>query len=86
MRGAGGPARDNATAEAFYFTVRVGYIHRHEFGTRAEARLEISTWIVNFSNLRRRHSARGPIPTRNQVVVVLLRLWRMWVMVGWVGG
>ena len=29
---------------------------RAPFATRAEARLKISTWIVDFYNLRRRHS------------------------------
>ncbi|WP_255349004.1 DDE-type integrase/transposase/recombinase [Micromonospora sp. ATCC 39149] len=37
-------------------TIKVEYIHRHRFTTRVEARLKISTWIVDFYNLRRRHS------------------------------
>jgi len=52
-----GSALDNAAAEAFNSTIKVEYIHRHRFTTRAEARLKISTWIVDFYNLRRRHSA-----------------------------
>jgi putative transposase len=52
-----GSALDNAAAESFNSTVKVEYIHRHRFATRAEARLKISTWIVDFYNLRRRHSA-----------------------------
>jgi transposase InsO family protein len=52
-----GSALDNAAAEAFNSTIKVEYIHRHRFATRAEARLKISTWIVDFYNLRRRHSA-----------------------------
>jgi transposase InsO family protein len=52
-----GSALDNAAAEAFNSTVKVEYIHRHRFTTRAEARIKISTWIVDFYNLRRRHSA-----------------------------
>ena len=51
-----GSALDNAAAEAFNSTIKVEYIHRHRFTTRAEARLKISTWIVDFYNLRRRHS------------------------------
>ncbi|WP_233624825.1 integrase core domain-containing protein [Actinoplanes sp. ATCC 53533] len=51
-----GSALDNAAAESFNSTIKVEYIHRHRFTTRAEARLEISTWIVDFYNLRRRHS------------------------------
>jgi transposase InsO family protein len=52
-----GCALDNAAAEAFNSTIKVEYIHRHRFRTRAEARLKISTWIVDFYNTRRRHSA-----------------------------
>jgi putative transposase len=52
-----GSALDNAAAEAFNSTIKVEYIHRHRFGTRAEARLKIATWIVDFYNARRRHSA-----------------------------
>ncbi|HLL66910.1 MAG TPA: IS3 family transposase [Micromonosporaceae bacterium] len=51
-----GSALDNAAAEAFNSTIKVEYIHRHRFATRAEARIRISTWIVDFYNLRRRHS------------------------------
>jgi transposase InsO family protein len=51
-----GSALDNAAAESFNSTIKVEYIHRHRFVTRAEARLKISTWIVDFYNLRRRHS------------------------------
>jgi transposase InsO family protein len=52
-----GSALDNAAAEAFNSTIKVEYIHRHRFHTRAEARLKIATWIVDFYNVRRRHSA-----------------------------
>jgi putative transposase len=52
-----GSALDNAAAEAFNSTSKVEYIHRHRFRTRAEARLKIATWIVDFYNARRRHSA-----------------------------
>lgn len=52
-----GSALDNAAAEAFNSTIKVEYIHRHCFRTRAEARLKIATWIVDFYNRRRRHSA-----------------------------
>ena len=51
-----GSALDNAAAEAFNSTIKVEYIHRHRFATHAEARIRISTWIVDFYNLRRRHS------------------------------
>ena len=52
-----GCALDNAAAEAFNSTIKVEYIHRQHFRTRAEARLKIATWIVDFYNTRRRHSA-----------------------------
>lgn len=52
-----GSALDNAAAEAFNSTIKVEYIHRHRFRTRAEARVRIATWIVDFYNTRRRHSA-----------------------------
>lgn len=52
-----GCALDNAAAEAFNSIIKVEYIHRHRFRTRAEARLKIATWIVDFYNTRRRHSA-----------------------------
>lgn len=52
-----GSALDNAAAEAFNSIIKVEYIHRHRFRTRAEARLKIATWIVDFYNTRRRHSA-----------------------------
>jgi len=52
-----GSALDNAASEAFNSTIKVEYIHRHRFRTRAEARLKIATWIVDFYNARRRHSA-----------------------------
>jgi putative transposase len=52
-----GSALDNAASEAFNSIIKVEYIHRHKFRTRAEARLKIATWIVGFYNTRRRHSA-----------------------------
>jgi putative transposase len=52
-----GSALDNAAAEAFNSIIKVEYIHRHRFRTRSEARLKIATWIVDFYNTRRRHSA-----------------------------
>lgn len=52
-----GCALDNAAAEAFNSIIKVEYIHRQQFRTKADARLKIATWIVDFYNLRRRHSA-----------------------------
>jgi transposase InsO family protein len=52
-----GSALDNAVSEAFNSTIKVEYIHRQRFATRAEARYMIATWIVEFYNPCRRPSA-----------------------------
>jgi putative transposase len=57
-----GCALDNAPAEAVNSTLKVEYVHRHHFRTRAEARLKIATWINDFYNVRRRHSANDGLP------------------------
>ncbi|WP_222850139.1 IS3 family transposase [Allosaccharopolyspora coralli] len=65
-----GSALDNAAAEAFNSTVKVEFVHRHHFATRAEARLKIATWIADFYNTTRRHSANdgiAPIPFEHQM-------------------
>ncbi|WP_370268057.1 IS3 family transposase [Streptomyces sp. V4I8] len=54
-----GSALDNAAAESFHSSIKVEYIHRHRFATHTEARLKIATWITDFFNTRRRHSAAG---------------------------
>ena len=57
-----GSALDNAAAESFNSLIKVEYIHRHHFATRAEARLKIATWITDFYNPRRRHSGAAGLP------------------------
>ncbi|MEU6783106.1 IS3 family transposase [Nonomuraea angiospora] len=57
-----GCALDNAAAEAFNSTLKVEYVHRQRFRTRAEARLKIATWIADFYNTTRRHSANDGLP------------------------
>ena len=57
-----GSALDNAAAESFNSLIKVEYIHRHRFATRTEARIKIATWIVDFYNTRRRHSAARGLP------------------------
>lgn len=52
-----GCALDNAAAEAFNSTLKVEFAHRQHFTTRTEARIKISTWIADFYNTTRRHSA-----------------------------
>ncbi|MEU3163388.1 integrase core domain-containing protein [Streptosporangium sp. NPDC006930] len=43
-------------------TLKVEFVHRHRFRTRAGARLRIATWIADFYNTRRRHSANDGLP------------------------
>ncbi|MGW6360661.1 IS3 family transposase [Streptomyces sp. NPDC055092] len=57
-----GSALDNAAAEWFHSALKVEYVHRHRFATRAEARLKTATWIADFYNTKRRHSAAGGRP------------------------
>jgi transposase InsO family protein len=54
-----GSALDIAAAESFNSTLKVEFVHRHRFATRAEARLKIVTWITGFYNPTRRHSLCG---------------------------
>ncbi|NHO82123.1 MULTISPECIES: integrase core domain-containing protein [unclassified Micromonospora] len=54
-----GSCFDNAVAEATFSTIKVEYVHRHQFRTRTEARLKIATWITDLYNWRRRHSVCG---------------------------
>lgn len=65
-----GSALDNAAAESFNSTLKVEFVHRHRFATRAEARLKIATWIADFYNTTRRHSANdglAPIPFEHRI-------------------
>ncbi|WP_329089135.1 IS3 family transposase [Streptosporangium sp. NBC_01469] len=57
-----GCALDNAAAESLNSTLKVEFVYRHRFATRAEARLKIATWITDFYNARRRHSAADGLP------------------------
>ncbi|GAA2857606.1 hypothetical protein GCM10010517_15980 [Streptosporangium fragile] len=57
-----GCALDNGAAESLNSTLKVEFVHRHHFRTRAEARLKIATWIADFYNVQRRHSANDGLP------------------------
>ncbi|MET7520223.1 integrase core domain-containing protein [Streptomyces sp. NPDC005480] len=57
-----GSALDNAAAESFHSVLKVEYVHRQRFATRAEARLKTATWIADFYNTKRRHSAADGRP------------------------
>ncbi|WP_143674131.1 integrase core domain-containing protein [Streptomyces caniscabiei] len=39
---------DNTAVESFHLVLKVEYIHRHVFATRAEARLKVAMWIADF--------------------------------------
>lgn len=54
-----GSCFDNAVSEAFNSVLKVEYVHRHAFRTRTEARIKIATWITDFYNAKRLHSACG---------------------------
>ncbi|MCX4530104.1 IS3 family transposase [Streptomyces sp. NBC_00841] len=54
--GRAGPCFDSAVSEAFNSVLKVEYVHRHTFRTRAEARIRIATWITGFYNTLRLHS------------------------------
>jgi transposase InsO family protein len=51
-----GSCFDNAVSEAFNSVLKVEYVHRYAFATRAEARIRIATWITGFYNTPRLHS------------------------------
>jgi transposase InsO family protein len=52
-----GSCFDNAVSEAFNSVLKVEYVHRHTFPTHAAARINNATWITDFYNTRRLHSA-----------------------------
>jgi putative transposase len=69
-----GSCFDNAVAEATFSTIKVEYVHRRQFRIRTEARLTIATWITDFYNQLRRHSAcdwRSPIDYERSTIRVL---------------
>jgi putative transposase len=57
-----GCALDNGAAESLNSTLKVEFVYRHRFGTSAEARVKIATWIADFYNVKRRHSANDGLP------------------------
>ena len=48
---------DNAAAESFWSTLKTEFYNRHNWPTKAEARLAVGRWIEERYNRRRRHSA-----------------------------
>ena len=54
-----GSCFDNAAAESFFSTLEHEVLSRYHFRTRAEAKQHIVSWVCDFYNSRRRHSACG---------------------------
>ena len=50
---------DNAAAESFCSTLKTEFYNRHDWPTKAAARLAVGRWIEERYNRRRRHSAIG---------------------------
>jgi putative transposase len=59
--GSRGDAYDNAACESCIATLKVEWIRRHRYQSRAQARLSIFRYIETFYNPRRRHSSLGGI-------------------------
>ena len=64
-----GNCHDNARAEAFFSTLKIELVHRHDIQDHDHARRVVFEWIEAFYNLRRRHSSIGnlsPVDFENQ--------------------
>jgi putative transposase len=64
-----GNCYDNARAEAFFSTLKIELVYRHDFQDHDHARQVVFEWIEAFYNLRRRHSSIGylsPVDFENQ--------------------
>ena len=51
-----GNCYDNAVAESFFGLLKRKRVHRRQYGTRAEARVDVFDYIERFYNHRRSHS------------------------------
>jgi transposase InsO family protein len=63
-----GNCYDNATMESFWSTLKLELIYRHQFATRAQARIAIFDYIESFYNRQRTHSAldyQSPVDFEN---------------------
>jgi putative transposase len=54
-----GNCYDNARAEAFFSTLKIELVYRHDLLDHDHARRIVFEWIESFYNLRRRHSSIG---------------------------
>ena len=50
---------DNAPMESFFKTLKVEWVDRMRYATRAQARLDLTDWIEGFYNTQRLHSSIG---------------------------
>ena len=57
--GSVGDAYDNAMCESFFATLECELLDRHQFASRAEARMAVYDFMEGFYNPHRRHSALG---------------------------
>jgi putative transposase len=48
---------DNSPMESFFKTLKVEWVHRWRYATRAQARLDLINWIEGFYNTQRLHSS-----------------------------
>jgi transposase InsO family protein len=48
---------DNSPMESFFKTLKVEWVHRWRYATRAQARLDLVNWIEGFYNTQRLHSS-----------------------------
>jgi transposase InsO family protein len=67
---------DNAVAERFFLTLKMERVWQRTYANQAEARKDITDYIVEFYNCRRLHSVLGNLPPsvfeRNSAVNNLL--------------
>ena len=64
-----GNCYDHARAEAFFSTLKLELVYRHDFQDHTHARRVVFEWIKAFYKLRRRHSSIGnlsPVDFENQ--------------------
>lgn len=54
-----GSCYDNAAAESFFHSLKVEWLHGHEFTTRQAVRTAVFEYIETFYNANRRHSTLG---------------------------
>ena len=50
---------DNSAMESFFKTLKVELVYPQRYGTRAQARLDIVSWMEGFYNAQRLHSSIG---------------------------